>query len=428
MSESNRGRSLLRASSASKIHMPKSTGDPFQRSQSTQLPHTPRPDELRHRAIRNEQIRHSSTSALETPRAVAPPLKNIQMVQDAPFRTLNPPTHSHKFGNRWAQFNLEEVQQRLKSAADESANSSVPAPHKRRINISPMTQLKPALHSQASDSETSPADGDQAEASNTYNSHPSNVSSITEKFLGQSWALLSRSGKVSSHASMNTLVPMPKSKIELNRDALDDEEEKINDRSDGEEDRQLATGDADDVETTDILTIFEIAKEIQDFQDLVARQGHQKFEGANRTTQKMLDLKQYQEEQDALVVSHLLDHAVKIQNEALLSTWTSIRLRFSSHVIGDSDSNLRCSAGVLGSIQRCPPRVKPHETNMVNASNKDEFLMNLWTEELQETFDGRLRLTLMSNDEGEDIYSGPSDMSHMAMRALHSRTASETGI
>lgn len=422
MSESNRGRPLLRASSASKIHAPKSTSDPFQRSQSTQLPHTPRPNELRHRAIRNEQIRHSSTSALETPRAVVPPLKNIQMVQDAPFRTLNPP-HSHKFGNRWAQFNLEEVQQRPKSAEDESVNNSVPTPHKRRINISPMTQLKPALHSQTSDSENSPADRDQAEASDTYNSHPSNNSSITEKFLGQSWALLSRSGKVSSHASMNTLVPMPKSKIELNRGASDDVEE-INDRIDRDEDRQLATGDADDVETTDMLTIFEIAKEIQDFQDLVARQGKQKSEGANRTTQRMLDLKQYQEEQDALVVSHLLDHAVKIQNEALLSTWTSIRLRFSSHVIGDSQSNLRCSAGVLGSIQRCPIRAKSHETNMVDASNKDEYLMNLWTEEFQETFDGRLRLTLISNDEGEDIYSGPSDMSHMALRALQSRTAS----
>lgn len=423
MSESNRGRPLLRASSASKIHTPKSISDPFQRSQSTQLPHTPRPDELRHRAIRNEQIRHSSTSALEPPRVVAPPLKNIQMVHDAPFRTLNPPTHSHKFGNRWAQFNLEEVQQRPTSATGDPADSSAPTPHKRRINISPMTQLKPALQSQTSDSESSPGDRDQAEASDAYHSHPSNVSSITEKSLGQSWALLSRSGKVSSHASMNTLVPMPKSKIELNRGANDDDEE-INDRIDRDEDRQLATGDADDVETTDMLAIFEIAKEIQDFQDLVARQGNQKSEGANRTTQKMLDLKQYQEEQDALVVSHLLDHAVKIQNEALLSTWTSIRLRFSSHVIGDSNSNLRCSAGVLGSIQRCPLRAKPHETNMVDASNKDEFLMNLWTEELQETFDGRLRLTLISNDEGEDIYSGPSDMSHMALRALHSRTAS----
>ncbi|QWU86732.1 hypothetical protein CA3LBN_000950 [Candidozyma haemuli] len=370
-----------KTSSASKIHAPKSTSDPFQRSQSTQLPHTPRPNELRHRAIRNEQIRHSSTSALETPRAVVPPLKNIQMVQDAPFRTLNPP-HSHKFGNRWAQFNLEEVQQRPKSAEDESVNNSVPTPHKRRINISPMTQLKPALHSQTSDSENSPADRDQAEASDTYNSHPSNNSSITEKFSGQSWASLSRSGKVSSHASMNTLVPMPKSKIELNRGASDDVEE-INDRIDRDEDRQLATGDADDVETTDMSTIFEIAKEIQDFQDLVARQGKQKSEGANRTTQRMLDLKQYQEEQDASVV----------------------------HVIGDSQSNLRCSAGVLGSIQRCPIRAKSHETNMVDASNKDEYLMNLWTEEFQETFDGRLRSTSISNDEGEDIYSGPSDIS-----------------
>lgn len=421
MTDFNRGRPLVRASSASKISQANKPNNLQQRSQSTQLPHTPRPGDLLHRAIRNEQIRHSSTTALEVPRAVAPPLKNIQMVQDAPFRALNPA--SHKLSNRWGQFNLHDVQEKAKAANSSTVDNGTP--HKRRVNISPMTQFKP--HARTPKSGISPADQGLVETSQSGHSHPSSTLSFTEQVLDHSWKHMARSSKGGSHASMNTLVPMLRYDLDVNTSGEEEEPGAI-DQENREEYRSLTTGDADDVEATDMLTIFDIAREIQNFQDLVARPKHQESSGVNRTTQKMLDFKQYQEELDALAVSYLLDHAVKIQNEALLSTWTSIRLRFSSHVVSDSRSNLRCSAGVLGSIQRQPLKgIGSTEASPVTRSEKDNFLNNMWAEELQEVFDGRLRLTLFGSYEDEDIYKGAAEMSQVALHALQSRSSSNTG-
>lgn len=429
MADGNRGRTLVRASSANQVsQLPKSNDVP-QRSQSTQLPLTFNvQDELRQRAIRNEQVRHTSITSLEAPRAVVPPHKNIPMLdENSSTRTPNPHLHSHKSGNRWSQFSMNNS---LKKPPQSSVEGLGPhTPIKKKINISPLTQIKqPASASSVlKGGDYSSERGSANSSGRTSNAH-SNTLSLTERLLGHSWKLTGRTGKVSSHASMNTLVPMSRHDVELNTSEEEDDDE-AGEESHGEVDRMLATGDAEDVDLTTSLTIFDIAKELQDFQNMVALPHHQDPSGTNRTQQKVLDLKQYQEEQESLVVSHLLDHAVKIQNEALLSTWTLLRLRFSSHATGESNSNLRCSAGVLGSIQRKP--IKETGTNQVKRSEKEEYLLNMWTNELHDMFDGYLKPTLIGGYD-EDIYQDtgagqPFNMSHMALRALHSRSESQLG-
>lgn len=182
--------------------------------------------------------------------------------------------------------------------------------------------------------------------------------------------------------------------------------------------------------SSNLPTIFQIVQDIQDFQNLVTCTSQRRsIPAANRTQQRMLDLKQHQEEQEALVVTQLLDHAVKIQNEALLTAWTLIRLRFSNHIDEDLKSTLSCTAGVLGSIQRRPLRSQKNaEPNLVRRGDKDEYLKEMWNTEFHEMFDGHLEPNTIIDYDEEDIYLGDRrklNMSHMALRAHISREQSE---
>ncbi|PSK79188.1 hypothetical protein CJJ07_000888 [Candidozyma auris] len=417
MFDQARGRPLVRASSTTTVHqLNKTVGKSPQRSHSTQLPHKPHGSgELLQKAIRNDQIKHSSTKILDASRSMAPPSKNIPMVIDnGPPRALNPPSHSHRTNKRWDNFRIDY------NPAESSGKVHQPQILKKP-NVSPLTQIKqPSFHSQDISTDRGSEETSVVETPRIR----SNASSLRSKSSFQS----SRPTKTHSHASMNTLVPMPRYESESDTSG---EEDEISSLEHIDSDRALATGDAEEVNaSSNSPTIFQIVQDIQDFQNLVTCTSQRRsIPAANRTQQRMLDLKQHQEEQEASVVTQSLDHAVKIQNEALLTAWTSIRLRFSNHIDEDSKSTLSCTAGVLGSIQRRPLRSQKNaEPNLVRRGDKDEYLKEMWNTEFHEMFDGHLEPNTIIDYDEEDIYSGDRrklNMSHMASRAHISREQSE---
>lgn len=409
MPELHRGRPLTRASSTSKVsQLSRELASESHRSQSTQLPRKHHGnDELRHRAIKNEQSRRSS-AYLDTMHGNAPPNKNIPMVGDI-GRGLSRSLHSHKLNRRWAPLHpdLSSSEQSTEDMSFPFKEKNVFASHSDTHH--PSTDDRGSLHSPTR----------KADLSTTQTCENSGSLSLTEN-LNASWRLFGNSSKVSSHASMSTLVPMRR--YEIDPISREREEDKTH-PEEIEEERVLATGDAEDIETTTMLAIFDIAREIQNFQNLVGKTDRLAEQtNLNRTQQRLLDLKQQHEERDSLIIHQLTDYAMKIEHEALLSTWTLIRLRFSSHITAKSKSQPECFAGVLGSIRRFP--VQSTGQDCVSREDKDRYLLNMWLDEMHNLFDSDPQANRRNSYDGDDIYQGKFNsfnMSHMALRALESR-------
>ncbi|KAG7662165.1 uncharacterized protein J8A68_004293 [[Candida] subhashii] len=128
----------------------------------------------------------------------------------------------------------------------------------------------------------------------------------------------------------------------------------------------------------------------------------------NRIQQRILDYKQlYEGEQDSQSTHNKhngdVPYELKIQNETILSQYTSIRLRFASHEFETTNKEkfVRSYAGVLGYVNRVKQSIDINEDDLtwiskitkddyeakgVTFENKDEFLKGIWDDEFNTYF------------------------------------------
>ena len=167
------------------------------------------------------------------------------------------------------------------------------------------------------------------------------------------------------------------------------------------------------------------------------------------------------------------DYGIKVQHEAIMSEYTQIKLRFSSSLYGgsaetyslpnektSSELQMKSKAGVLGFVDRSryftiqDNNEKEHEhdtenldeyttdntTNdyleRVNSKNKDEYVSNLWKNEVDRMFPVRdsvspataftpapdveppRKMSIDLKSEDYDIYQKTPDNNHTATKSL----------
>ncbi|EGW32641.1 uncharacterized protein SPAPADRAFT_61701 [Spathaspora passalidarum NRRL Y-27907] len=115
---------------------------------------------------------------------------------------------------------------------------------------------------------------------------------------------------------------------------------------------------------------------------------HSDVIGLNRTQQRILDYKQLYEYEEVSKPG-LSSYELKIQNETILSQYTSIRLRFSSHEIMSSKKHMvKTDTGVLGFVNRAKNfgLGSENKNNEVTLENKDMFLQKIWDDEYYNCF------------------------------------------
>lgn len=422
MLTTERGRSILRARSSTNVTEAPVT-EPVQRSKLTRLGRGS--EDLRQTALRNG-FRSSSTEK---------PNKNIPMAE-------------HKVRPKWSHFTIApERKVEIKKAS-----------------ISPLTVIKPAASpsppTAAVDNKFNDlATHDLVDTKTQEGFHAKEGLNLKESFsqgfksLG---ALKGFSGfksfgltnEMSGFLAPNEPAVLPPTTNTYNLPSnsfgatpSDTYKHKHKKQSHSAYSSELDSDDLEDlIELTEETTVADVIQEIHDFQtSLVSRSSPQKETGANRTQQKLLDLKDLMSNDRApyTQLSNLLDYSVKIQHEAILAEWTQIRLRFSGYVSNKSETDIVCLAGVLGFIQRLRGQYIGGNL-LVTQETKDEYLLNMWELELQsfaEPLTPVLALTslpsLLSMSEpnreaDEDIYKNrdiemPLSISSMARNVMLSR-------
>lgn len=224
---------------------------------------------------------------------------------------------------------------------------------------------------------------------------------------------------------MNSVVPMSTSESE----SSDEEEEPFTE--DTKEPHEMSATSGPGFELSEPVSVLDFMKDINDFQSsLILRNlPAQSTSGATRTQQKLLDMKDLIQEEKGPSYGNLLDYAVKIQNEAILSEWTQIRLRFSSRVSNKSRTTITCLAGVLGFVQRYKgvDLTKPSTFSPVTREDKDEFLRSVWQQELMQVSGNKSWPASNAYDDDGDIYSEGHlhmNISSMARNVMLSRDPS----
>ncbi|KAI5954654.1 hypothetical protein KGF54_002430 [Candida jiufengensis] len=127
--------------------------------------------------------------------------------------------------------------------------------------------------------------------------------------------------------------------------------------------------------------INEIIKDITNFQNFDSKdQHHPKL---NRTQQKLMDYKklyEYESKNSNSKDLNSISYDNKIQNETILSQYTTIRLRFSSKEI--KKKKICNDVGVLGFIKRFNDNVLPTNNNQITKKefngDTDELLKKIW--------------------------------------------------
>ncbi|KAM9903315.1 hypothetical protein OXX79_003439 [Metschnikowia pulcherrima] len=106
-----------------------------------------------------------------------------------------------------------------------------------------------------------------------------------------------------------------------------------------------------------------------------------------RTNQKLLDMKTLLQEENGSISAQQgitygsQEYAVRIQQEAISSQWTQIRLRFSARPDSANRSkNVTCHAGVLGSLKRHENmfRKSRDRGSAVTKENVAAYLHDMW--------------------------------------------------
>lgn len=335
--------------------------------------------------------------------------------------------------NRWAQYNPSTEPQETESpvAIASAVHPKVSEPTK--ASISPLTFVKngagesipTAVTSVMSTPNTPTTDNKFGDLHGDETKLTDSRSTRTSRLYSRMSALVS--DRRSDHNSMNSLVPVSRYASELDVSDDDDnlEDSDADTKKDGEDSHQLLTMDHGEP-----VSVLDIMKEINDFQTtLVDRTNASKDTFAlTRTQQKLLDLKDLvsnEQGQQASPFKNLLDYSVKIQNEAILSEWTQIRLRFSSHAT--TKTNICCKAGVLGFVQRYKNLPMSSGELAVTEDEVSDYIQELWVDELLKFSDSQPRVTLATYEEEVDIYKENSMlMSSLARSAMMSRQSTQS--
>lgn len=389
--------------------------------------------DLRHAAIRNGLLRTTSgTTMIVTGQANHPSSqinRNIPMVPNEPKTTRN-------LGNRWANFTISQPPQsekpQLSPQIQDLASTKPESREFTTASVSPLTYVKESTtessHTAATtivlanpstpstDNKFDNLHGDDAKLTSSRNSRAS-------RFYHR-MSLLVNSTRKGEHNSMNSQVPMTRYTSEL--DTSDEEQDLDNTEPDKDTDRDSNSRQETPIDLEEPVSVLDIMKEINDFQTTLVDRASPRKDNftSTRTQQKLLDLKDLitAERGPAPGFSNLLDYSVKIQHEAILSEWTQIRLRFSSHITSRKGTNISCKAGVLGFVQRYKNQSCLTESLPMTEDNVNDYIREMWNEELLRLTESPMRIALPTYDEGVDIYKeNETSMSSLARTVMLSR-------
>lgn len=440
----DRGRSMIRARSTTSIATDK--GRPqnvvLNPQRAVSVHHsgqTPRIREgstvLRQAALRNGLLRSSSGNNIHITNQVNHPgptlNKNIPMVSHEP----RDPRAPH-LKNRWAQFSINQPKEPKESRSPPATQDLIAVVHKvpetNKGSVSPLTFVKNSTgDSLPTAATTMTATPTTPTTENKFGDLHGEETKLTDSRSTRASRPFHRmsalmSGGRSDHNSMHSLVPA--SRFVSTLDGSDEETEM--------DDSETENKDGDDsnhipsIEHGEAQSVIDIMKEINDFQTtLVDRTPARKDNFAlTRTQQKLLDLKDLvttEQGPHAATFKSLLDYAVKIQHEAILSEWTQIRLRFSSHAT--TRKNISCGAGVLGFVQRYQNLPGSTDQLAVKEDEVSDYIQKLWADELLKISETPPRVTLPTYDEGVDIYKEhPMPMSSLTRSVMMSRESTQS--
>lgn len=445
ISAEDRGRSLARASSTTSIHSGHQLrlSLPPKQPRAVSVQHNgPVPvirhgsADLRQTAIRNGLLRtasNTSVNGFNQPGHPAPAInKNIPMISKEPKPARN-------LGQRWANFSivqpLEAEEQPSPPVQDE-----IPADETGRdfnkASVSPLTYVKNAAPSTSTPSTSMLATPATPTTDNRFEDLLGSDAKLTTSSkttrtstLYHRMSLLISSVRNNDHTSMHSLLARYASELDTSDD---DESSGEHDPDSDSEGPTLAGVDASNarlaipLEIGGTESILDVMKEVSDFQSALIDRSSPRKEAihSTRTQRKLLDFKDLMgdEKSPTPAFTNLLDYSLKIQHEAILSEWTQVRLRFSSHQVPSSASNLSCSAGVLGFVQRYKGHEWVHDIDQVLAENAASYLQEMWTSEQVSLVASPARALLPTFDEGVDVYSDNStSMSSLARSVMMAR-------
>lgn len=383
---------------------------------------------LRHAALRNGLLRSSSGNNIHINNQLNHPgpalNRNIPMVPQEP----RAPPH---LKNRWAHFSINQPNEPKEPKSPPGAQDMIPkVPETSKSGVSPLTFVKNSTgDSLPTAATTMTATPTTPTTENKFGDLHGDETKLTDSRSTRAsrpyhrMSALMSDGR-SDHNSMHSLVPTSRYVS-----ALSDEETEMDDseteNKDGDDSNQILS-----IEQGEAQSVLDIMKEINDFQTtLVDRTPARKDNFAlTRTQQKLLDLKDLvatEQGPHASTFKSLLDYAVKIQHEAILSEWTQIRLRFSSHAT--TKKNISCGAGVLGFVQRYQNLPSSTDQLAVPEDEVSDYIQELWADELLKISETPPRVTLPTYDEEVDIYKEHSmPMSSLARNVMMSRESTQS--
>lgn len=456
-SSEDRGRSLIRARSTTSIHTERNHQQvPLNPQRAASVHHsgqTPKiregSSDLRHTAIRNGLRRTASGN-------VVPSLGNQgQINHPGPALNKNIPMVPHEarparnLGNRWANFTINQPLESQELASDHQDGVSVvhevpvvqdvhfghdlttvkEVVPTSKASISPLTFVKnstgesyPTAATTVLTTPTTPTTDNKFEDLHVDDSKLSESRSTqTSRFYHRMSAIIS--DRRSDHNSMSSLVPVSRYISELDTSDEDDDDADTKNSKDADDSQHQALT----MDQGEPVSVLDIMNEINDFQTtLVERRSPQKENFTlSRTQQKLLDLKDlatYEQGQQGTTFKNLLDYAVKIQHEAILSEWTQLRLRFLSHATTKSETNVSCRAGVLGFVHRYKDVQRSVSPSSITEDEVSDYIQELWDDEFMKLVETPGRIALPTYDEGVDIYKDNSMlMSSLARSVMLSR-------
>lgn len=418
MSEDTRGRGLVRVHSANSIHDRKhievAEGPPRSISMQHGQAHQRKSEDLRHTAVRNGLRSSKLSMALSRAQSVASAThnhqfqnKNIAMVQHE--RKPRP-----NWDSTWSNFTLTQAEKEPVQKDGRVLKSS----------ISPLT--RPGQATRATPTSLAPISSPPMASLNVPSTDNkfSDLGEVTpKKPLSARSRFSVETGRSKTLAKRSSIRSEPLLKYASEPDSSDDYDE---DDDDGQ-DEHLSLLDPEFFDTDGTSSLSALAQEILVFQkSLVGSAPHVQ---PTRTQQRVLDLRDLLREETQSPTQPTLGNQnfmVRIQHDKILSEWTQIRLRFSSHM--HSKNMTRCSAGILGFVERYKARGWPEKTSShtVTKETKDEYLASMWQsgflvkkdvlEELRDIYKEQRDIY----KEQRDIYkeSAAFDMSSLAQTAM----------
>ncbi|OBA23304.1 hypothetical protein METBIDRAFT_29812 [Metschnikowia bicuspidata var. bicuspidata NRRL YB-4993] len=404
-------------------------------------------EDLRQTALRNGLTRVNSASRVDgftnSGRShMTPKNRNIPMVAA--------PVVGRISDNRWGTYSLNQPINNVLVPT----NESISEPHEdlnvaQKASISPLTQIhrptgKTHSFDQAGIEINESKRGDLRSEKTSRGSSRSSLRDFhpRERSVGRF------PDKKSNHNSMFSLVPMGLSDSEAevcgDERALLIEADKSEDlealyEENYEEAYLQIPGLADATSVLDFMKGHEKAQETKQSIDAVSI-GSSLDRPTTRTHQKLLDMKLLRLRQEAASAAstatlamgglrNLPEYAVKIQHESVVSQWTQIRLRFSSHPENTEGrrTNIACRAGVLGSIKRNEAELAMKAgdrralESRITKDNVASYLHEMWHDQSFETQPGDVFFDAGNLVDNGD-QSASADMMQMAKNVLLTRT------